>query len=345
MARVARVLGNAVPLLGEDGRPRGAVGTFTDITERKRNQERLRQTQKLESIGLLAGGIAHDFNNLMTGILGNASLVLNDVEEATAERIRDIIACAERAADLTRQLLAYSGKGQFIAQDLNVAEAVNQIGGLVQFSIPKSVQLSVTTETRLPPVRMDPGHLQQILMNLVINAGEAIGEGHPGKVNVTTSIAEVEENLIDALGEEVPPGRYVTIEVTDSGEGMGEEHLPRIFDPFFTTKFTGRGLGLAAVAGILRSLRGGITVSSEPGRGSMFRVVLPAAGRREERAGGEEDVAPGDSATVLVVDDEPSVRDLIDHVLRRRGYRVLLASMGWRLWPSAIANPAKSIWP
>ncbi len=322
------VLGNAVPLLGEDNRPRGAVGAFLDITERKRSQERLGQAQKLESIGLLAGGIAHDFNNLMTGILGNASLVLEDVQEPVAERLRDIITCAERAADLTRQLLAYSGKGQFIAQDLNVAETVQQIGGLVQFSIPKSVQLSVAAETRLPPVRMDPGQLQQILMNLVINAGEAIGEGHPGRINLVTSLAEVEDPFIDALGEEVPPGRYVTVSVDDTGEGMGEQKLSRIFDPFFTTKFTGRGLGLAAVAGILRSLKGGITVSSEPGGGSTFRAYLPAAVRREEWAGREEEAAQGACPTVLVVDDEPSVRDLIDHVLRRRGYRVLLASDG-----------------
>ncbi len=322
------VLGNAVPLLGEDGRPRGAVGAFLDVTEHKRSQERLGQAQKLESIGLLAGGIAHDFNNLMTGILGNASLVLEDVDERTAERIRDIIACAERAADLTRQLLAYSGKGQFIALDLNVAETVQQIGGLVQFSIPKSVQLSVAAETRLPAVRMDPGQLQQILMNLVINAGEAIGEGRPGRINLVTSLAEVEEPFTDALGEEVPPGRYVTVAVGDTGEGMDGGKLSRIFDPFFTTKFTGRGLGLAAVAGILRSLKGGITVSSEPGQGSIFRAYLPAAGRREELAGREQEVASGDCPTVLVVDDEPSVRELIHQVLRRRGYRVLVAADG-----------------
>ena len=319
------VMGGAVPVFGEDGLPSGAVGAFLDITEGKRTQERLRQTQKLESIGLLAGGIAHDFNNLMTGILGNASMVLAEVDARSAERLRDVMASAERAAALTRQLLAYSGKGQFIVRDLNVAEAVHEIGGLVQVSIPRTVQLSITAETRLPLVRMDPSQLQQMLMNLVINAGEAIGEGRPGSISIVTSTAEVEKPFVDALGEELPSGRYVTIEVSDTGEGMDEARRSRIFDPFFTTRFTGRGLGLAAVAGILRSLKGGISVATEPGRGSRFRVYLPANSRPEHS---RPQQVPADAPAVLVADEEPSIRDLIDFLLSRQGYRVLLASEG-----------------
>jgi PAS domain S-box-containing protein len=320
------MLGDAVPLFDDQGRPRGAVGAFVDITERKRNEERLRQSQKLESIGLLAGGVAHDFNNLLTGILGNASMVLEEVPARPAERIREVMAAAERAAHLTRQLLAYSGKGQFVVRDLDVSEAVQEIGDLVQFSIPKSVQLAVTVEKRLPLVRMDPGQLQQILMNLVINAGEAIGEGNPGRITVATATRHVEADFVDAMGKHVAAGRYVCVEISDTGSGISEEQKGRIFDPFFTTKFTGRGLGLAAVAGIVRSQNGGITVDSQPGAGARFRVFLPAG---ESRARGRE-ILPdaGARATVLVVDDERSVRDFISAVLRRNGYRVLTAADG-----------------
>ncbi len=320
------LLGDAVPLLSEDGRPRGAVGAFLDITERKAAEERLRQTQKLDSVGLLAGGIAHDFNNLLTSIMGNASMVLDDVDPKSAERIKEVIRSAERAAHLTRQLLAYSGKGQFVVRDLDVTEAINEITGLVEFSIPKSVQLAVNAERRLPIVRMDPSQLQQILMNLVINAGEAIGEGNPGRVTVATSMADVEEGFVDAMGEDVAPGRYVSIAVSDTGSGIDEEKKTRIFDPFFTTKFTGRGLGLAAVAGILRSHKGAITLESAPGRGSTFQVFLPAAETYVPES--EQEPVTEERATVLVVDDEAAVRDFIGAVLRRQKYRVVLASDG-----------------
>jgi signal transduction histidine kinase/ActR/RegA family two-component response regulator len=320
------MLGEAVPLFDEHGQPRGAVGAFVDITERKQNEERLRQTQKLESVGVLAGGIAHDFNNLLTGIMGNASLVLDDIGPGPAELIREVISGAERAANLTRQLLAYSGQGQFVVRDLDVSEAVNEIRGLVEFSIPRSVKLSVTVQSRLPIVRMDPSQLQQILMNLVINAGEAIGEGNPGEINVATSMTDIDRPFVDAVGSEVAPGRYVCIEVRDTGPGIGENEKWKIFDPFFTTKFTGRGLGLAAVAGILRSRMGGITLRSAPGQGTIFRVFLPAAEKRAlpgGEASGRERLG-----TILVVDDDASVRHFIGAVLRKQGYRVLLASDG-----------------
>ncbi|HXS95354.1 MAG TPA: PAS domain S-box protein [Candidatus Limnocylindrales bacterium] len=320
------MLGDAVPLFDDAGRPRGSVGAFVDISERKRNEERLRQTQKLESIGLLAGGIAHDFNNLLTGIMGNASLVLDEVPPGPAERIKEVVAAAERAAHLTRQLLAYSGKGQFVVRDLDVSQAVQEIGDLVQFSLPKSVQLAVTVEKRLPLVRMDPGQLQQILMNLVINAGEALGEGNPGRITVATSMRDIEREFVDAAGGLTPAGRYVCVEIGDTGSGIDAEARPKIFDPFFTTKFTGRGLGLAAVAGIVRSLSGGITVDTAVGYGTTFRVFLPAAEARGQEAEAQGDVAG--RATVLVVDDERSVRDFIAAVLRKQGYRVLTASDG-----------------
>ena len=314
------------PVYEPGGRQILAVIITRDMTARKRAEERIRQSQKLESLGLLAGGIAHDFNNLLTGIMGNASMVLDEIDPASAERVREVIDSAERAANLTRQLLAYSGKGQFIVRDLNVSEAVNEIAALVEFSIPKSVQLAVTVQRRLPLVRMDPSQLQQVLMNLVINAGEAIGEGNPGRITVATSTTMIDRPFVDTAGEEVAPGRYVCVEVSDTGSGIDGEHRAKIFDPFFTTKFTGRGLGLAAVAGIVRSLKGGITVESGAGRGSTFRVFLPASEGRIETAPKGEGVDGG--TTILVVDDEAAVRNFIAAVLRKRGHRVLTASDG-----------------
>ena len=240
-------------------------------------EQRLRQAQKMESIGLLAGGIAHDFNNILTGIMGSASLALEDRALDPAEAMRDVIRGAERAANLTRQLLAYAGKGQFVVRDLDISQAVSEAAELAHFSIPKSVALTLEVRTRLPLVRMDPSQLQQVLMNLVINAGEAIGEGKPGRVTVATSVENVAQPFYDAIGEQVPPGRYVSIVVSDTGIGIPDDARQKLFDPFFTTKFTGRGLGLAAVAGIVRSRKGGITVESTPGRGSTFRVLLPVA--------------------------------------------------------------------
>jgi PAS domain S-box-containing protein len=319
-------LSRALPARDDQGHITHWYGTSTDIQEKKCAEEQLRQTQKLESVGLLAGGIAHDFNNLLTAILGNASLVLDEIGPGPAERIREVISSAERAASLTRQLLAYTGKGHFVVRDLDVSEAVQEISGLVEFSIPKSVELVLNVQKRLPAVRMDPSHLQQILMNLVINAGEAIGEGNSGKITISTRITDVAKPFVDAIGEEIAPGRYVCIEVTDTGIGISEENKSKIFDPFFTTKFTGRGLGLAALAGMLRSHKGGITVGRAEGRGSIFRVFL---GVSEKQAGTSETPVGGDKrGIVLVVDDVAPVRDFLATVLRRQGYRVLTAADG-----------------
>lgn len=308
------------------GRPVALVGISRDITDQKRAAERQRQTQKLESIGLLAGGIAHDFNNLLTGVMGSASLLLEDAPPEHAKLLRSIVSATERAAHLTRQLLAYSGKGQFIIRDLDITQAVSEAADLVQFSIPKSAGLTLNLDRRLPPVAMDPAQLQQTLMNLVINAGEAIGEGNPGRITVTTSITDIGRPFTDDNGEDIAPGRYVCIEVHDTGAGLDPGKKSKIFDPFFTTKFFGRGLGLAAVAGILRSQKGGITVESAPGEGTTFRVFLPAAAKG---AVAIQEPIPGKGCTsVLVVDDEATVRDFIGLALRRKGYQVVEASDG-----------------
>jgi signal transduction histidine kinase len=320
------LLGDAVPLIGEDGRPCGAAGAFLDITERKQTEERLRQSQKLETLGLLAGGIAHDFNNLLTTIVGNATMVLEDVGSGAAEQLKEIITSADRAAQRTRQLLAYSGKGGSIVRDLDIAQAVNEMSDVAQFSIPKGVELSVNLNKRLPLVRMDPSQFQQILLNLVINAGEAIGESHTGTITISTSMADVQEPFADALGQTAAPGRYVYIEVSDTGCGIDEQAKLKIFDPFFTTKFLGRGLGLAAVAGIIRALKGAITLESAPRRGTVFRVFFPASDVKPDSRASK--IPVGERGSVLVVDDEPGVRAFLAAALRRAGYRILTACDG-----------------
>jgi CheY-like chemotaxis protein len=208
---------------------------------------------------------------------------------------------------------------------------------LMQFSIPMSAGLSLNLDRRLPPVVTDPGQLQQILMSLVINAGEAIGEGNPGKITVTTLMTDIGRPFTDGIGEESAPGRYVCIEVRDTGSGIDPGEKSKIFDPFFTTKFIGRGLGLAAVAGILRSQKGGITVESAPGEGATFRVFLPVAAKG---APAIQELMPGEGrASVLVVDDEFTVRDFIGSALRRRGYHFVQASDGQEALALCAAAP------
>ncbi len=227
-----------------------------DVTERKRFSEQLLQTQKLESLGLLAGGVVHDFNNLLTGIMGNASLLLGLVGSGDPARrmLKDLLRASETAAHLTRQLLAYSGKGRFVVEPLNLSRLVKEAGSLLQVSIPKNVQLQLKLGPELPSIEADAGQMQQLIMNLVINGGEAISEDQSGTVLVTTAVQDVDQDYIQTTfgSGEISPGTYVTLEVHDTGCGMNAETQAKIFDPFFTTKFTGRGLGLAAVLGIVR---------------------------------------------------------------------------------------------
>src|SRR5262245_42968841 len=293
------------------------------VSERARIETDLRQTQKLESIGVLAGGVAHDFNNLLVGILGNASLAMDIVPPESPARpmLQDVILAGQRAADLTRQLLAYSGKGKFIVRPINLSDLVREISGLIQPSIPKMVQLRLDLDRDLPAVEGDSSQLQQLVMNLVINGAEAIGEG-AGSVMVTTGVREVrEEGERHAIPPtDIQPGRYVFLEVRDNGVGMDEHTLSKIFDPFFTTKFTGRGLGLAAALGIVRGHRGGMEVESAPGQGATFRVYLPvltaADGAKRDASRGENLSGTG---MILFVDDEEVVRNVAQNALERYG--------------------------
>jgi len=303
----------------------------SDITERKRSEEQMLQTQKLESIGLLAGGIAHDFNNLLVGVIGNASLARDILPTGCSafELLDRVVESGEQAAFLTRQMLAYSGKGRFVIELMNLSTLIPQMSGLVQPSISKKIVLEFELDPDLLPIRADRGQVQQVFMNLVLNAAEAIGSD-AGLILVKTGRQDVDEQNLrhDPGGAELRPGPYVYLEVRDTGCGMDEATKARIFDPFFSTKFMGRGLGLAAVGGIVRAHEGSIQVTSRPGKGTCFTVLFPVA----DRAAVTASAAPAGSllgaGTVLVVDDQEVVRKVVKRGLERYGYQVLLADSG-----------------
>jgi signal transduction histidine kinase/ActR/RegA family two-component response regulator len=300
------------------------------IAERRRIEQDLRQTQKLESIGVLAGGVAHDFNNLLVGILGNASLAMDVLppDSPASPLLQDVVLAGHRAADLTRQLLAYSGKGHFNVKPLDLSDLVREISSLILPSIPKMARLRLDLRRDLPAIEGDSSQLQQLVMNLVINGAEAIPPNQAGLVRVTTYTSEVAEPLRAIPPTEIPPGSYAVIEVTDNGAGMDAATLSRIFDPFFTTKFTGRGLGLAAALGIVRGHKGGIQVESAPGLGSTFRVYLPAKqGRAAPKSEMRAEELSG-HGLVLVIDDEETVRGAARSCLERYGYSVIVAEDG-----------------
>jgi two-component system, chemotaxis family, CheB/CheR fusion protein len=316
-----------------EGAKRVAQFNLRDITERKDFNQQLQQTAKLESLGVLAGGIAHDFNNLLAGILGNAGLALSDAPQGSPyhSALKDVVHASQRAADLTRQMLAYAGKGRFVVRPVNFSELVRDITDLLRSSIPKSIELELEAAQDLPSVEADASQMQQILMNLVINGAEAIGDGNNGRVHIRTRSQELSPEFIRAnfSSGELTPGTYVILEVTDTGAGMDEKTRTRIFDPFYTTKFTGRGLGLASVQGILRTHHGAVRVESSPGQGATFRVFLPAIAKPGSRSEPEADEGElNGSGLVLVIDDEEIVLRTTEAILERAGYHVLTAANG-----------------
>jgi len=313
-----------------------------DITEQKRLeeeartfQEKMLETARLESVGVLAGGIAHDFNNLLTGILGNASLVYDQLSPSSPlrPRVKDVVAASQRAADLTRQLLAYAGKGRFLLEKVDLNSLLQEIARLARLAIPGSAQLTVRVGEELL-IEGDCGQLHQLLMNLIINGAEAIADRSGGSVTVSARRERLDSDAITALigPESIAPGDYAVIEVQDNGVGMTRETISRIFEPFFTTKFTGRGLGLAAAMGIVRGHKGAIRVYSEIGLGSTFRVYLPVAGASATAV--EQEEAPSGelmgTGIILVIDDEESVRNTARNTLEFYGYAVIEAENGKR---------------
>ncbi len=317
------------PIRDVSGEVAGVSHVARDITEHKNLEVQMRQTQRLESLGVLAGGIAHDFNNLLTGIIGNASLVTEmlPAQDPARAYLDNLLLASQRAADLTAQLLAYSGRGQFVVGPVNISSVVSEVNLLIAASIPKTVAVHMELDPNLPLVEADRNQMQQLLMNLILNGAEAVGENRPGAVVVRTSMQSLDEGYINAAlsGSCLDPGVYACVEVRDDGCGMGDDTRARIFEPFFTTKFTGRGLGLSAALGIVNAHKGVIRVYSTPGHGTTFKVWLPAlAGMKPEE---RRQAAPARPA-VLVVDDEEMVRKVAKASLERRGYTVLVASNG-----------------
>jgi len=326
------------PIRDRTGQTIGLSHVARDITEQKRTAENMRQMQKLESLGILAGGIAHDFNNLLVGIIGNASLALTELEKGSsiALRIEEVLTAGERAAVLTRQMLAYSGKGPFALERMDLSAQVRETLPLIHMAIPHTVEMKLDLADDLPAIEADSAQIQQLVMNAIINGAEAIPEGRPGIVSITTRLQNVDDRYLQShagTGKgELQPGAYVLVEIADTGCGMDEATKAKIFDPFFTTKFLGRGLGLSAALGIVLGHHGSIDVSSVPGLGTTLRVLLPAVDTAARSAPPEklERADLSGRGMVLVVDDEEVVLRVAKDVLERHGYTVVLAEDGAR---------------
>jgi len=322
-----------VPFLGDAGTPVQFIAIRADITQKKDAEEALRQSQKLESLGVLSGGIAHDFNNLLTSILGNANLgnLVVPLESPVRPYLEQIEQAALRAADLTRQLLAYAGKGHFMVSEVDMNRLVREMTQLLSVSISKKAMVRYDLAPSLPHISADPTQMQQLVMNLVTNASEAIGEDKSGIITIRTGEQNLDEVYLASIMPSLPlnPGRFVVLEVSDSGCGMNAEVLARIFDPFYTTKFTGRGLGLSAMMGILRSHQGSVKVYSEPGRGTSFKLFLPALALdgAEVPLGSGADTWVG-GGTLLLVDDEVSARSVGRAMAHQSGFQVVEAMDG-----------------
>ncbi len=329
------------PLLSEDGSVEAVSTVVQDITHRKRQEEehrrfesRVQHAQKLESLGVLAGGIAHDFNNLLMGILGNADVALAKLapESPGREALERIKVASKRAAELTNQMLAYSGRTRFQVEPLDLNRIVEEMMHLLRAVISKKARLQLELASELPLIEADAAQVRQVVMNLITNASDALGGG-VGVIRVTTSLVDAGPALLAGcdVGERQAPGLYVSLEVADDGMGMNNATRERMFDPFFTTKFTGRGLGLAAVLGIVRGHEAVLRVDSESGQGTRFTVLFPASGAVSPATSPPADaavVAAGEGATILVVDDEPTIREVAAQLLEEAGYRVLLARDG-----------------
>jgi two-component system cell cycle sensor histidine kinase/response regulator CckA len=318
------------------------VSLVRDVTDKHRLEEQLRQSQKLEAVGRLAGGVAHDFNNLLSVILGYCDLVAPSlVGDPAAEDLLQIRRAGESAASLTRQLLAFSRKQVLSPQVINLSTTITEMDKMMRRLIGDHIELVTLPEQRLGNVRADPHQVEQVVMNLVVNARDAMPRG--GKLLVETADVELDTAHAEGLG--VAPGPYVRLGVSDSGEGMEPEVLSRIFDPFFSTKGeAGTGLGLATVFGIVRQSGGAISVYSEPGRGTTFKVYFP---RTAERVQPVVAVAPPATLrggeTVLLVDDSEQVRTLVREILRRQGYQVIAASSPGEALLVADRHPAEIV--
>jgi signal transduction histidine kinase len=312
-----------------------------DITEqveavqrRQKLEEQTREARRLESLGVLAGGIAHDFNNIMVSVLGYSDLALQKLPPSSPVRplIEKAMKGGERAAELCSQMLAYSGKRQLAVGAIDLNAVVKEMSQLLEVSLKKKTALKYQLEADLPAVEADPIQLPQVVMNLIVNASEAIGE-KSGVIAVSTRVMECDSDYWKGVffsGEEMAEGVYVCLEVSDTGCGMDAETKVRIFDPFFTTKFTGRGLGLATVLGIIRAHKGAIELSSEPGKGTTIRLLFPAIQQPAEQMAREVAAPDGwrGAGTILLVDDEEHVLEVGGLMLERAGFEIRTARDG-----------------
>ena len=331
---------NAI-ITDSSGRVTGLLSSGQDITVyRKAQEERLSlkkqvlHAQKLESLGILAGGIAHDFNNILMAILGNADLALMKMvaENPAYDNMKAIETSAKRAADLARQMLAYSGKGKFLVEAINLNHAVDEITHMLEVSISKKTSMEFHYSDDLPLIEADATQVRQIIMNLVTNASDALGKTG-GIISITTGTMNCDESYLSStyVDEIPPPGQYVYLEVTDTGCGMSRETISRMFEPFFSTKFTGRGLGLSAVLGIVKGHGGTINVYSEPGTGTSIKVLFPALTESQVQSSDKTEISQAawtGYGTILLVDDEETILSVGEQMLKHMGFDVLTAYDG-----------------
>ena len=325
------------------GVPPVAHVTVTDVSERKRAEaerleleRRLLHAQKLESLGVMAGGVAHDFNNLLTVMQGGMELALGQVgtDSGAGSSIRDAMEAGHRAAELTQQMLDFAGTGNRVVRNVDLGQSIRESSDLLRACIPRTVDILHHLAPMLPAIQADPSQIQQVVMNLITNASEAISRA--GTITIATGVLDCSAAYLlkSRLEEKPPPGRYVYMEVTDTGSGMESTTLERLFDPFFTTKFLGRGLGMSAAMGIVRRHGGAILVDTEVGVGTSVRVLFPAAEAQGSAAGGPAPQHVGSlparslSGTVLVVDDEPDVRRMCQKMVEKLGLQVITAKDG-----------------
>jgi len=299
-----------------------------DVTERRLADERLRKAQKLESLGLMAGGIAHDFNNLLTGILGNADLALLHLEadQPAREFVEQVIASSELAAELTRQIQAYSGSSPFEVRSMDVSKEIRRRSELLHTAVGDRLTLEFDLADGLPAVEADPTVFAQVLMNLILNAAEACGEG-PGLIRVATGRIRIGGQAPVPVTGSLEDGEYVFVEVADTGHGVDDSIRDRLFDPFFTTKETGRGLGLSVVHGVVTMLRGAMTIDSTPEKGALFRLFLPTTQQVIIDESSPRPTLLGRDG-ILVLDDNVTVLAVVREALERYGYRVFIAENG-----------------
>ena len=339
--KIKYLITSKYPLKNKNNKIIGLMGLYNDITELKQTelkqlelQKNALQNQKMESLGLLAGRIAHDFNNYLLSIIGNLDLIMNEYSShrELIELLNEVKQNTQELTKLTKQLLAYSGKGKFTLSNIILNDAIAQLSQLIKATIPKHIQLNYQLNKEIAPIEGDIGQIQQMIINLLNNAVEAIGDQR-GTITITTGMRDCDGDYIlrNKIGNQIKPGRYVFIEITDTGYGITPELQDKIFEPFFTTKESAGGLGLPAVLGIVKGHEGAIIVYSEPKKGTTIKCLFPAKNQTIHIIPVNNQYyfeTPFKNETIMVVDDEPMVRATLKRILEKFGYKVILAENG-----------------